>query len=78
MQMAAAEIFRVNLRAIMVERGLTIQQLADLVGTARPNMSRILSGKEGLSIDRAEHMAEALGVELTDLLSSVEKIRQTA
>lgn len=78
MQLAAAEIFRVNLRAIMVERGLSIQELANLVGTARPNMSRILSGGEGLSLDRAERMAEALGVPLTTLITSVEKVAQSA
>ncbi len=78
MQMAAAEILRNNLRAIMVERKLTIQDLADIAGTKRPNMSRILAGNEGLSIARAERIAEALGLTLADLITSVGKIRQPA
>lgn len=64
----AAEIFRTNVRNVMDERGLKIAELARAIGTARPSMSRILSGKERVTLDRAERIAHELRVELADLL----------
>lgn len=70
----AVNIFRANVRAVMAQQGLTITELAEKAGTSRPGMSRILSGDDGVTITRAERIANALGVPLPALLSTVEKI----
>jgi UDP-N-acetylglucosamine 1-carboxyvinyltransferase len=61
--------FRKNLRAAMRRRGMTQQQLADAVGTSQPAISRILSGRESLTLDRAERIAVAVGISLSELFS---------
>jgi len=63
----AADLFRENVRAVMEDRELTITELAVKVGTSRPGMSRILAGYDGVTIDRAERIARALKVPLSDL-----------
>lgn len=42
----------------------------------RPNISRVLSGKEQVSLDRAGRIAKALHVDLADLISAKSKILQ--
>lgn len=76
--MNAFETFRANLRSIMDERDLTIQDLAELIGTSRPGLSRILSGAECVTLTRAERIANTLKVSLTDLLTAEKKSRQSA
>lgn len=69
-----AVIFRANVRAILAAKGWTIQDLADRLNTKRPGISRVLSGDESVTLARAERIADALGVEFTDLFQTVEKI----
>lgn len=64
----AEKIFRQNMRAVMQLEGITMEALAVAVGTKQPNISRILSGKEGLSLERAERISLALGSSLRDML----------
>ncbi len=68
MALKAAEIFRRNVRLIIDEKGETINHLAIAVGTSRPAMSRILSGIDGVTLDRAERIARALEIPLASLL----------
>lgn len=65
----AAEVFRENVRSVMESRDLNITELAILVGTSRPGMSRILSGEDGVTIERAERIAKALRIPLQKLFS---------
>jgi len=58
-----------NVKTIMESRGLTVQEVADSCGMRRPNLSVILNGREGVTLDRAERIAEALDVDLSDLIS---------
>ena len=68
MARTAADRFRQNVRLLMDDRGLTITELAESVGTSRPGLSRILSGQDGVTLERAERIAKALKVRLSDLL----------
>lgn len=67
MSQPAADVFRRNVRRVMDERGINITELAEKIGTSRPAMSRILSGIDGVTIDRAERIAKALKQRLADL-----------
>ena len=69
MAIPAADIFRKNVRRLMDESEINITALAERVGTSRPGMSRILSGIDGVTIERAERIAKALKTSLPDLLS---------
>lgn len=60
--MNAAETFRANVKAEMQRRGISITKLSEMVGIPRSNMSRILSGKERVTIDRGERLVNALGI----------------
>lgn len=68
MAQSAAERFRKNVRRLMDDRELTITELAEAVGTSRPGLSRILSGQDGVTLERAERIAKALKISLPDLL----------
>lgn len=65
-----AEIFRRNLERVLTQRGMTRQALADISGTSRPNISRILSGDEQVTLERAGRIAKALKMSLSELVSS--------
>ena len=64
-----AEVFRANVRLLMSDRGITITELAERCGTSRPGLSRILSAKDGVTLDRADRIATALKIPLRELLS---------
>ena len=69
MKHTAMKRFIDNVKTIMESRGLTVQEVADSCGMRRPNLSVILNGREGVTLDRAERIAEALDVDLSDLIS---------
>lgn len=66
---SAAELFRANVKRILQSRNLTITQLAHDSHTSRPGLSRILSAKDGVTLERADSIAGALGIPLRELLS---------
>ena len=65
----AMETFIANLKIAMRLKGMTQVQLADAIGTSQPNISRIFRGGESLTIDRAERIADAVGMPLENLIS---------
>lgn len=67
-------IFCKNVRTALEARGMTLTSLAEATGIHRPNLSKILSGKEGVTLDRAGVISSALGYSLSDLVSSNFKI----
>lgn len=68
-QSVAMNCFARNVQHLIDRNGLTQVELASLAGIHTPNLNRILKGKEGVTIERAERIAAALGVTLSDLVS---------
>ena len=56
-----------NLKRIREERGLTQQQLADLVVVSKPMICRVERGTKNLTVQLAAQLAEVLGCDLSDL-----------
>jgi transcriptional regulator with XRE-family HTH domain len=50
---------------LRIMRGLTQQELADLVGTKQPSIARLESGNSTPSLSFLNRLAEALGASLT-------------
>lgn len=50
-------------------RGLTQTQLADVIGTSQPHISRIERGDDGPPLKMFKQIADALGVTLSDLFA---------
>lgn len=67
-QLTAMQTFIKNVQRIRLERGLTQGELAQLLGTKQPSVSRVLRGEEDITLSRAEKFAEALGVSLSELI----------
>ncbi|MDX2103922.1 MAG: helix-turn-helix domain-containing protein [Alphaproteobacteria bacterium] len=58
------------LRVLRVERGLTLDQLADSVGTTAQQIGRLERGERRLTVDWMVRLAPALGVEPKDLIGA--------
>lgn len=56
-------------------RGLTLKQLADLVGTSNQQISFLEKGKRRLTVDWMTRISEALGCQPADLISGDIEIR---
>jgi transcriptional regulator with XRE-family HTH domain len=57
-----------RIRALRLDRKLTMQQLADAAGTSPQHIYRLETGRTTVSIDWLEKIAPALGVQPRDLL----------
>ena len=57
---------RTLIKQIMRDKGITIEQLADRMGKARPTISNLLI-RQNMTIDTLSAFAEALEVEVADL-----------
>lgn len=64
----SAEFFRINVTAALNEKGWSITELAEAIGSSRPGVSRIIHGHDGVTIERADRIAKALGKQLSHLL----------
>jgi len=60
--------FGAALREKRLNIGMTQSELAQLTGLNRSYISEIESGRESISIDRAEKLAKAVNCSLSDLL----------
>lgn len=58
---------RDNIKKLMEEQGLSQPKLSDKAGIAFGTLSRILRGKQDLTIQTAEKIADALGLSVYDL-----------
>lgn len=72
----AAEVFCHNVRTVMKDKDLSISKFAKQMNITRPGLSSVLSGKERVTLERAERIAKALGIPLVALLS--DKFHQPA
>jgi plasmid maintenance system antidote protein VapI len=68
LNMQAADAFRENVKSQIVERHMSISALARAAGIQQASMSKILSGNEAVTLQRADRIATALGKSLTELL----------
>jgi transcriptional regulator with XRE-family HTH domain len=59
---------RVNLQELRLKAGLTQKELADLIGCAQSEISRIEHGKRSISVERLQQLACALDVPVSELL----------
>jgi transcriptional regulator with XRE-family HTH domain len=66
--------FRDNIRCVLEARDMTMSELAERCGIDRSNLSKILHGKERVTLDRAGVIADALGIGLHELISPKFKI----
>ena len=53
--------FSAQLKTAMMEREITVSELAKLVGTGKPSISQYLSGKNIPKVEKQERIAEVLG-----------------
>lgn len=67
----AADAFHADegetLRTLRMKKGLSQQQLAELVGTSQPHIARIEGGADNLALDTCRRLSQALGVDLNSL-----------
>lgn len=70
------ENFAEQITSLIRARGWSFAAAAEVIGIDRGNLSRILRGKEGLTFERAERIAKALGAELS--VNVVEKKKNSA
>ncbi len=74
----ARKIVAENLKALREARHLPQEELAVRAGIDRSYISDLENGKYGISIDKLENLADALGVSTWQMLhpSTSQKIRQ--
>jgi transcriptional regulator with XRE-family HTH domain len=75
MILQAPDTFRENLRDTMISRGISQRELAKKAGTGYPNLNRVLQGKQNVTLDLADRLADALDVTLTELLGKKSRRR---
>jgi transcriptional regulator with XRE-family HTH domain len=68
----AMQHFIANMIRIRKDRGMTQTDLADLIGTKQSAISRLERGEEDITLTRAEAIADALSVELSEMVTSAE------
>jgi len=61
-------IFGQNLQAARLAQNRTQQELASAAGISRQAVSLAESAQANITLDHMEHLARALGIELSDLL----------
>jgi len=57
-----------RIRAARLARGMTGEELAEKIGSDKGSVSRVERGMAGLSVERLQRIAAALGIEAADLL----------
>ena len=61
------------LTATRIEKGISQQSLADMIGTKRSNICRMESGAQNISLDMLLKVAKALGKDVSVILNEKEK-----
>lgn len=57
-----------KLKSVRIEKGLTQQQLADLIGVKRQNVGRWETGEFEPSLKNLKRIAEALEIDIKELI----------
>lgn len=66
--------FCTQIRAFIKASGMTVSAAAEQAGIDPGNFSRILNGKEKVTLERAERIANALGATLSVKIKKTHKI----
>ena len=64
------------IKKIRKEKGVTLDELAKKIGTTKGNISLIENNKLGVSLEKAERIAEALNCDITDLIGTSNSKKQ--
>ncbi len=70
----AMNTFAENVKSVLVRKKMSMRELARKLDMASGNLSKILSCKEGITLERAARIADALEVPLWWLLKNSVKI----
>lgn len=70
----AMNTFSENVKAVLSRKKMSMRELARKLDMASGNLSKILSCKEGITLERAARIADALEVPLWWLLKNSVKI----
>lgn len=65
---SAMNCLRKNIKALLAARGMSQKDLSEASGIATSNLSRLLNGSEKVTLERAERIAIAFGISLSELL----------
>lgn len=63
-----------RIKEIAKTKGITITELAGNVGITQPNMSNVVNGKTSPSLDLLQRIADALGVEISELFAPSQNV----
>lgn len=66
---SASEVFAENLAAVILDRGLTVQSVADCVGVNRTFISQIIHKHNSPTVKTVEKLSKALHVPLTEMFN---------
>ena len=75
--MSLKATFGVNLQRIRRQQGLSQEELASRAGLARAYLSGAEAGRRNATMDTVEALAEVLGVDPVDLLTTPSKDQDT-
>ena len=64
------DFFKLRIKEILSEKGMTSKQLAERMGKAPQYISNVINGGKGASIPTLIEVAKALNVEFKDLFAS--------
>ena len=73
-KMSVMETFAKNVQTVLRKRGWTIQELAHRCDQDRSNLSKIVRGVEGCTLEKAVTIARALEVPLSALVEDFSEI----
>lgn len=71
--MPASLFFRSNLRSVLSSEGISQRELAARAKTSVSYINRVLMGEIEPTMDRAEELAQCVGLSLADLLVDPKK-----
>ena len=72
------ETFAQNTSSLLKKRGITTQQLADMIGMDRSDLSKIIRGVRGCTLDTAVSISKALNVPISLLVDDFSEILSAA
>jgi transcriptional regulator with XRE-family HTH domain len=64
----AVHTFRRRVLEVLASKGISRSGLATRLGVSIPTVSALLNSDEGITLDRAERVAKAIGTPLHELL----------
>jgi len=67
--MSKTQLFVANVNALIDAGDISISEIARRAEVSRPELSRVLNGLQGLTIERAEKIAAAVDMPLDVLLA---------